>query len=129
MNVTPDNITSLKPNEVFVFGSNKAGRHGKGAAKLAANKFGAVYGKDGFAGQSYGISTKDDNLAILSIEEISFEIAKFLDFAEMNPKLKFLVTKIGCGLARRTPAEIAPLFFAYDIPDNVYLPKEFWACQ
>ena len=37
-------ITQLEPNQIFVFGSNTQGRHGKGAALTAKNKFGAVYG-------------------------------------------------------------------------------------
>ena len=42
---TPDFITELKPDEVFVFGSNLAGMHGGGAAYVAWRKFGAIMGK------------------------------------------------------------------------------------
>ena len=35
---TPDAISSLKPDEVFVFGSNLQGRHGGGAARVAQMK-------------------------------------------------------------------------------------------
>lgn len=41
---TPERITELKPNEVFVFGSNLAGAHAGGAARIAMERFGAVWG-------------------------------------------------------------------------------------
>lgn len=126
MNVTPDNITTLKPNEIFVFGSNEAGIHGAGAARLAHNKFGAIWGHgDGLQGQSYGISTKDRKICTLPLAKIQIKVDRFVRFAIQNPKLHFLVTQIGCGLAGYNPKEIAPMF-AKDIPANVSLPKEFW---
>jgi hypothetical protein len=126
-NVSPENITALQPGEIFVFGSNYSGRHGKGAALLAMRKFGAKPGQGvGLMGQSYGIATKDQRLKTLSLMAISAQIGKFIKFAAENPQLRFLVTQIGCGLAGYKPWEIAPLFFAYDIPANVALPAAFW---
>jgi hypothetical protein len=122
---SPPNIQSLLSNQIFVYGANAAGKHGAGAAKLAL-KWGAVYGKYGFSGQTYGIPTKDLNIETLSLSEIDDHIYDFILFANKNPQLEFLVTKIGCGLALYTPKEIAPLFHKYFIPDNVLLPKEFW---
>ena len=55
---TPDRITSLNPNEIFVFGSNLQGRHLGGAARIAQLYFGAVWGQGvGLQGQSYAIPT------------------------------------------------------------------------
>lgn len=123
MIITPDNITALKPNEVFCYGSNTSGRHGSGAAKTAL-KWGAIYGRDGFAGQTYGISTKGDNIEILPLVNVKLHVDRFVAFARSRPDLTFLVTQIGCGLARRTPADIAPMFNL--APANVALPKSFW---
>lgn len=118
-------ITKLSKGEVFVFGSNYAGRHGKGAAKQAL-KFGAVYGQGtGLMGQTYGIATKDKNLKVVRLHVIRYQIYKFLRFAQMHPELKFLVTQIGCGLAGYRPKDIAPLFYSHKIPDNVVLPEVF----
>lgn len=123
---TPEEITSLKANEVFVFGSNFAGRHGKGAALLAMKKFGAKPGQGtGLMGQSYGIATKDARLRTLPLDSVLWQIRKFIKFAEQNPQLHFLVTQIGCGLAGYKPKDIAPLFFRHQIPGNVSLPEPF----
>lgn len=117
-------ITKLEPNEVFVFGSNRAGRHGKGAALTAYRKFGARNGQgSGLMGQSYGIPTKGWKLDVLSLNEISSQVEKFLRFASAHPELKFLVTEIGCGLAGYSPKEIAPMF--QGATPNVVLPDRF----
>lgn len=119
-------ITSLKDNEIFVFGSNLAGRHGRGAALTALRKFGAKNGQaSGLMGKSYGIPTKDRNLKVLSLDKIEIHIKRFLKFTKENPQLIFLVTEIGCGLAGYKPKQIAPLFFNYDISGNVKLPESF----
>jgi len=119
-------ITSLKDNEIFVFGSNYAGRHGRGAALLAVRKFGAKNGQgSGLMGKSYGIPTKSRNLKVLSLDIIENLIFKFLLFAEVHQELTFLVTPVGCGLAGYKPKQIAPLFFNSKIPKNVKLPESF----
>jgi hypothetical protein len=124
MVTTPDNIVTLKPNEVFVFGSNEAGIHGAGAAKLALNKFGAEWGNGiGLQGQSYAIPTKDFDIRTLSLDLIKHYVDEFLEFAKYNPDFTFFVTQIGCGLAGRTPKEIAPMFKTHS--NNVILPKVF----
>lgn len=126
MHATPEIITKLEPHQVFVFGSNLAGRHGKGAALLAQRKFGARNGQGtGLMGQSYGIATKGHRLEVLSPAAIEIQIARFLRFALAHPDLKFLVTKIGCGLAGYSTKEIAKLFAGKLIPPNVVLPAEF----
>jgi hypothetical protein len=114
----------LDKNEVFVFGSNLAGIHGAGAAKLAHTKFGAIYGKgNGIQGQSYAIPTKDFAIETLEYTNIEKYTQDFITFARENPKKTFLVTLIGCGLAGYNPRDIAPLFNS--VPLNVILPKEF----
>lgn len=120
----PEHITHLEPGQVFVFGSNRAGRHGKGAALIARRKFGAKDGQgDGLMGQSYGIPTKGRKLEVLSLAEIGVAVTRFLRFAAAHPELEFFVTKVGCGLAGYSAKEIGPLFAAP--PSNVMLPAEF----
>ena len=125
-NTTPQNIRLLEENQVFVFGSNRGGRHGKGAALIALRKFGAKPGQgDGLMGRSYGIPTKDARLKVLPLDAIGVSIARFLRFAAANPEKHFLVTPIGCGLAGYRAKQIAPFF--QSPPTNVSLPAEFWA--
>ena len=126
---TPDNIQYLKENEYFVFGSNEAGIHGAGAAILALYKFGAQSGKPfGFQGNSFAIPTKDRNIETLPLENIKEYVALSEVFFEQNPDKIFYVTKIGCGLAGLTVAEVAPLFNKAYTLENVYMPKEFYDC-
>ena len=118
---TPERISELKPNEIFVFGSNLAGSHGGGAALLAYNKFGAIWGQGvGLQGQSYGIPTMHGG-----VEAIKPYVDEFIAFAKAHPGYKFLVTKIGCGIAGFAIEEIAPLFKDAVDCDNIILPKEF----
>jgi hypothetical protein len=125
--ITPEKVMTLEENEIFVFGSNISGKHGKGAAKTALNKFGARWGQGaGIQGRSYGIPTKDRNLCVLSVNEITYYIEKFIKFTKKNPQLIFLVTEIGCGLAKFSPKVIAPLFKDAISVENVHLPQRFW---
>lgn len=128
MRYTPDKISSIKPDEVFVFGSNEAGIHGAGAALLASDRFGAKRGQGfGWAGNTFAIPTKDWDIQTLQLDVIGFYVRRFLAAARYFDKRTFLVTKIGCGLAGYTPAEIAPLFFVDgEPPKNVILHREFW---
>lgn len=110
--------------EIFVFGSNLAGRHGKGAALHARRYCGAIYGRGvGLQGKSYAIPTKDRRLSTLPLSEIAKYAAEFVEFARANPSMTFRLTPIGCGLAGYHPPQIAP-FFA-DAPSNVRKPIEF----
>lgn len=121
-----DLITELKEGEVFVFGSNLAGKHGRGAAKTAL-KWGAVYRKgSGLHGKTYGIPTKDRKLRILPVNHIALHVNRFTKFAKEHDNLTFLVTEIGCGLAGYKPADIAPLFEEAAKLPNVRLPRRFW---
>ena len=117
---TPENISTLKPNEIFVFGSNYEGNHNGGAAAFALN-FGAVMGQsEGPQGQTYAIPTTG------SREQLQNAISRFIAFAAKHPELHFLVTRIGCGHAGYSPQEIAPLFKPCIKLENVSLPREFW---
>lgn len=110
--------TLPKNGEIFVFGSNLAGRHGAGAAKIAAADFGAVigYAKGMVGRQAYGIPTKNPKLEVLPVEQIAAGAAVFLNFARKNLHSRFWVTRIGCGLAGYNNRVIAPLFRG--APDN-----------
>ena len=116
--VTPERITELGENEVFVFGSNLAGAHGGGAALLAYRKFGAIWGLGvGLQGQSYGIPTMHGG-----VDAIKPYVDEFIEFAKTRPDLTFLVTRVGCGIAGFTNEEISPLFAkAHEVP-NIVLP-------
>ena len=124
---TPNIITKLKDNEIFIFGSNLSGRHGKGAAKTALG-WGAKWGQaKGLQGKTYGIPTKDASIRrTLTIEEIKPFVDEFIEFAKANEKMTFLVTEIGCGLAGLKPKEVAPLFKEAVNVFNIHLPARFW---
>jgi YspA, cpYpsA-related SLOG family len=110
--------------EIFVFGSNLAGRHGAGAALYARQHHGAQLGVGmGLTGDAYAIPTKDENLQTLPLKIIRGYVRDFLTFATKNPDLTFKVTAIGCGLAGYKPVQIAPMFNL--APENVILPPEF----
>lgn len=116
---TPERITELGPNEIFVFGSNLSGSHGGGAALLAFERFGAIWGQGvGLQGQSYGIPTMQGG-----VETIKPYVDEFIDFAKSRPDLTFLVTRIGCGIAGFRNEEIAPLFAEAKGVENIVLPE------
>ena len=124
---TPEIIKTISKNEVFVFGSNLSGRHGKGAAKTALG-WGAKYGQaSGIQGKTYGIPTKDASIRrTLSIEEIKPFVDDFIEWAKYHSGNIFYVTEIGCGLAGLKPKEIAPLFKDAVNVGNIHLPARFW---
>jgi len=104
-----------------VFGSNLAGHHGGGAARVAMNKFGAVWGQGvGLQGQSYGIPTMQGG-----VETIKPYVDEFIAFAQQHREYIFLVTRIGCGIAGFTDEEIAPLFASAIDLENILLPETF----
>ena len=118
---SPDFITELKENEIFVFGSNLQGMHGGGAALIAYEKFGAIWGQGvGLQGQSYGIPTMHGG-----VDAIKPYVDEFIEFAKSHPEMTFLVTRIGCGIAGFKDEEIAPLFKECIEIDNVILPRSF----
>lgn len=120
--ITPEEVKSLKDNEIFVFGSNIGGIHGGGAAKVARLKFGAIQGQGvGLQGQSYAIPTMQGG-----VETVAPYVNDFIKFAAAHEDLHFFVTRIGCGIAGFDDSEIAPLFArAVSLP-NVSLPASFW---
>lgn len=109
---------------IFVFGSNLAGRHGKGAALCALKKHGAQYGVGvGPTGNAYALPTKDERLRTLPLARILVNVIRFMEYAQRHPELEFEVTRIGCGLAGYSDRDIAPMF-AY-APSNCFLPREW----
>lgn len=122
--ISSGRITNLASNEIFVFGSNLQGMHGGGAARMAYESFGAVWGQGvGLYGQSYAIPTMQGG-----VETIRPYVDNFMIFAQRHSELDFLVTEIGCGIAGFSVSEMAPLFFKAIDNDirNVYLPESFY---
>jgi hypothetical protein len=97
--------------EIWVFGSNLAGIHGAGAAKVAIDKFGAVWGEGlGLTGKCYAIPTKDANLFTRDLKLIEFDVSVFCSVTKAMPNTKWFVTRVGCGLAGFRDSQIAPMF-------------------
>ena len=119
--ITPDHITRLGANEVFVFGSNEQGLHYGGAAKAALENFGAIMGQgNGLQGKSYAIPSMG------GLGVMGEYVKEFCEFAKAHPEKRFLVTEIGCGLAGYSISEVAPLFEICRNIDNISLPASFW---
>ena len=119
--ITPNRISQLASNEIFVFGSNLQGHHYGGAARIAEEKFGAIFGQGvGLQGQSYAIPTMQGG-----VETIRPYVDEFIEFAKQHPEFTFLVTRIGCGIAGFKDSEIAPLFRGAIGIENIALPQSF----
>jgi hypothetical protein len=127
MKYTPENITHLEPNQIFVYGANEKGVHGAGAARLAL-RWGAKMGQYELVGQTYGIPTKDKKIQTLPLDKIQVHVHDFLALAFSHQEYEFLVTKIGTGLAALPISDIAPLFkiIKTGVFENVILPEEFY---
>ena len=119
--ITPSQVNVLADGEIFVFGSNFQGRHMGGAARVAQEKFGAVWGiGEGLQGRTYAIPTME------GLENLAPAVQRFTSFARQHKELKFFVTAIGCGIAGYQAEEIAPLFLDAAYLANVCLPLSFW---
>lgn len=120
-NITPSQVNVLADGEIFVFGSNFQGAHMGGAARVAKEKYGAVWGiGEGLQGKSYAIPTME------GLENLAPAVQRFTSFVRQHNELKFFVTAIGCGIAGYQPEEIAPMFLDAAYLPNVYLPLSFW---
>src|SRR5574344_148125 len=120
-NIAADRIDILEEHEIFVFGSNLAGRHGGGAARAANMKFGAEWGVGvGLTGQSYAIPTMQGG-----VETIKPYVDEFISFVQAHSEFFFFVTRIGCGIAGFKDRDIAPLFAEAMKLDNICLPESF----
>lgn len=118
---TPENITELEPDDIFVFGSNLEGMHLGGAARTAVEKFGAIMGQGvGIQGQSYAIPTMQGG-----VDTIKPYVDQFIDLAREWDQNTFYVTRIGCGIAGFRDEEIAPLFRDALSLYNVRLPRRW----
>ncbi|MDD6740259.1 MAG: ADP-ribosylglycohydrolase family protein [Prevotella copri] len=121
-NIASERIDILEKGEIFVFGSNLAGHHMGGAARAAHKKFGAEWGVGvGLTGRSYAIPTMQGG-----VETIKPYVDEFIEFANQHQNMKFLVTRIGCGIAGFKDEEIAPLFRKAVLVSNIYLPQKFY---
>ena len=117
-------IGKLKSNEVFVFGSNRAGLHAGGAARMAREKFGARQGVgEGLTGQSYAFPTLTEHFEKVSPESLGASRDRLFETARRHPDKTFLLTKVGCGIAGFSEDEIRPLFA--NAPANVILPDDW----
>ena len=117
-------------SEIFVFGSNLAGRHGKGAALDAAKFYGAERGVgEGMTGNAYAIPTKDEALRALPLADVDAAICRFLDFARANPKYCFHLTPVGTGLAGNSKAAIWAILQRKGVPQNVLLTSTWVTCK
>ena len=106
-------IDGIRPyiTQIFVFGSNLAGRHGAGAAQAARLYYGAVQGIGiGPVGRSYAIPTKDEHIEVLPLDIVKHYIDGFVEYTKKHPELEFFVTRVGCGLAGNADSDIAPMF-------------------
>ena len=120
--ITPNFINTLADGEIFVFGSNLQGMHRGGAARIAMEEFGAVWGQGvGLQGKCYAIPTMQGG-----VETIKPYVDEFIEFAKTHPEMRFLVTRIGCGIAGFKDSEIAPLFKDAVEVENICLPNTFW---
>lgn len=131
--ITPEKINELDKYQIFVFGSNLAGVHGAGAAKLAYDKMwtkhGVGYGSyiDGKTmSGSFAIPTKGLDIEVLPLNWIEYYVKHFIKHAAARDMLTYLVTEIGCGLAGYTPEQIAPMFKEAVKYENIHLPQRFW---
>ena len=120
--VSSNFIKELAENEIFVFGSNLRGMHGGGAARVAMEEFGAEWGVGvGRTGQTYAIPTMHGG-----VNAIKPYVDEFVEYAKEHPELRFLVTRVGCGIAGFRDVDIAPLFADCVELENVFLPETFW---
>ncbi len=121
---TPENIQELAEGEIFVFGSNLAGIHSGGAAKVASERFGACFGKgEGLTGRCYAFPTLGKDFEKRTDDELKESAETLFRTARLMPKHTFLVTKVGCGIAGYPVERMAELFREH--PDNVVIPEEF----
>lgn len=119
--VSSDRISTLQDNEIFVFGSNKQGAHGGGAARYAMEHFGAEWGVgEGLTGHCYALPTMEGDASFRQA------VKDFFDCAKQHPQKHFLVTAVGCGIAGYTVEQVAPWFAQAVNHPNVYLPESFW---
>lgn len=122
---------------IFVFGSNPEGRHGAGAAKIAREQFGAIYGiGEGLQNRSYALPTKDlrvkENRGLRSIskEQIIKNIKTLYAVAKCHKELQFKVAYTH-GLYEKSlngyiGKEMIQMFKAAgEIPSNIYF-SENW---
>ncbi|OWJ73897.1 hypothetical protein CDV52_09865 [Haematobacter missouriensis] len=114
---------------VFVFGSNRAGRHGYGTPLYAFRHYGAMDGQgEGRQGDSYAIPIHDERMKTLPIPEIEDSFRRFSAYAASQHHEVFLLTTVGCGVGCHNPADIWAILQRVDLPHNVVLLSS-WAAN
>lgn len=114
--------------KIFVFGSNRQGRHGRGAALHALLQCGAIYGQaEGLQGKSYAIITKElrGHYPPVTLKQVEQGVEEFIRFAKAHPEMEFRLTKIGCGLAGFQEQDIRKIVMSAGIPPNVEVPTDW----
>lgn len=120
-------VTTLKEDEIFVFGSNLMGAHGGGAAFFAQKHFGAKTGVAvGHTGDCYALPTLSKTYEKLELEYIQSQVNDLIKHAFIRPRKTYVVTEIGCGIAGFSPEDIAPMFKNAIGVENIKLPERFW---
>ena len=120
--MSEDPRNGLVVPDIFVFGSNKAGRHGRGAAKFAMEQYNAEYGVgEGLTGYSYAIPTKGHNLEAMPFSEIDAAICRFIQHAKNAPQDSYELTPIGTGLAGHSKRDVWAVLKREGLPRNVFL--------
>lgn len=115
-------ITELQPNQIFVFGSNLAGKHAGGAAKQAHEQFGAKMGVgEGLTGQSYAFPTLDEDFQKVSNTILKSARLNLYRAARFHSDKEFLLTKVGCGIAGFSEDKMRKLFV--NAPANIIKPE------
>lgn len=131
---TPEHITSLKENEIFVFSSNLLGKHIGGTARIAKEKFGAQEGvSEGITGQCYAIPTLDEDFSRVSLLDLTVSMTLFLQHVKLyKDRYTYYLTKIGRSIVGWSVYDIREVFqtclkriFNGVVPENLYIPKEF----
>ncbi len=125
MNITPTEIHSLEPDQVFVFASNLAGEYKSGSALKAIQAFGAKRGLvSGISGQSYAIPMRDKWAYPMPLRNVRLYVNLFLDHAQDHPEQKFLVTNLAEGIREYSTEDLGPMFSR--VGANVWMPEAFW---
>ena len=135
---TPERISVLRENEIFVFGSNLLGHHMGGAARTARRVFNAEMGvAEGLTGQAYALPTLGEDMRRVAPEALRASLERLLRFALEHQKLTFYLTEVGCGIAGWPVETVRDLLWeavrelseeAYEqraVPANLLIPQRF----
>lgn len=118
---TPNHIFNLRPNQIFVFGTDRRGSQRYGAAGLAAKRFGAQIGVvEGKTGMCYALPTRG-----FTEKDLENSVERFKQYVKANTQFTYLVTAVGCGHAGFNVVNVANMFKELIDYSNVMLPEQF----